>query len=170
MLATSRQGRLRARRTVLAMGACTPPSASLLPTWIYPSTVNDEKTRLRSALEGTKANVDACTTLDAVTRGAWTDFYTAASSFANESTSWFGLGSQMDQAQAYGYQLCQWQDTIAKVCSLSVPEYNPSQQAQASGNQAIANALTWVAVAGIVGAVAYTVSPAVRAWTKRLAA
>lgn len=160
--------RMRLRR--VAMGTCTPPSASLLPTWIYPSTVDDEKTRLRAAILGTQANVDACTALDATTRQAWTDFATAASGFANESTSYFGLGSQMDQAQAYGYQLCQWQETIAKSCTLSVPEYNPSQDAQATGNQAIATALKWTAVAAIAVGAAYALSPAVRVWAKRVAA
>lgn len=162
--------RQRRFASLQSLGACTPPSPSLLPTWIYPSTVDDEKTRLRAALLGTQSNVDACTALDATTRQAWSDFYAAASSFANESTSYFGLGSQMDQAQSYGYQLCQWQETIAKVCTLSTPEYNPSQEGQASGNAAIANAVKWVAVAAIVGAVAYTASPAIRAWTRRLAA
>lgn len=100
--------------------------SSILPTIIYPSTVTDYNKRLLAVAGGTDTSVKACTSLDATTRTSWTLFYAALVGFANEDPGWFGLGSRMDRAESYGAELAAWQDKLAKVCSLGVPQFNPN--------------------------------------------
>jgi hypothetical protein len=157
--------RLHKRRGMGALGACTPTTASTLPTLIYPSTVADAQARLLAALKGTDANVSACT-LDPATRAAWTAFYVAASAFAIADPGLFGLGTRMDQTQTYGYQLCLWQGTLAAQCTISTPSYGSEQQPWGGPPaEHWLSAAKWIAGAVIVAGVAYLAAPAVSAWS-----
>jgi hypothetical protein len=130
---------------------CTPPQASMLPTWIYPSTCRDAQARLLAAVRGTDQSVQQCASLDTATRASWGDFYAAAVEFALADPGLFGLGARMDQVQAYGFALCQWQDKIqAASCTLTVPQYNP--EAPSSDNFVKAVQYGSVAAVAVAGA------------------
>lgn len=108
------------------MTQCAPSEKSLLPTWIYPSTVVTAQNRLLAAVRGTDQSVQACASLDTATRASWGDFFVQVATFAQQDPGAFGLGSRMDQVQAYELALCQWQERIqAAGCTLTVPKYNP---------------------------------------------
>jgi hypothetical protein len=127
--------------------------SGILPTIIYPSTVQDEQARLGAALDGTDASVRACANLDAATRTSWGLFYATARGFTKEQPGWFGLGSMMDRVEKYEAELLSWQQKLSSTCALGVPLFNPNPPEISQGLQYLAWGVGTVAAAYIVGRV-----------------
>jgi hypothetical protein len=108
-----------------------PPEAG---AFIWPQTVTDAKTRIAAEMQATKRDVDGCAALSAAEKAAFQDFYISWRQFfcrdqAGQCTapdvSIWGLGSQMDEAEAFEGQLASWQAQIGAKCALSAPPAKP---------------------------------------------
>lgn len=125
--------------------------SGILPTIVYPATVQNEQARLAAALDGTDSSVQACTTLDAATKTSWGLFYATARGFTREAPGWFGLGSMMDRAEKYEAELLSWQQKLASSCTLGVPLFNPNPPEVSQGLQYLAWGVGTISAAYIVG-------------------
>jgi hypothetical protein len=103
--------------------------SSVVPYFVWPSTVKAAAADVLSSLEGTNDTVNACTTLDAPTKASWLSFYTPTKAFLTTeiSPSVWGLGGQMDNVNSAAQDLFGWQTLLSsRSCTLTVPSVDPS--------------------------------------------
>jgi hypothetical protein len=103
--------------------------SSIVPYFVWPSTVKAAAADVLASLEGTNDTVTACTTLDAPTKASWVSFYTPTKAFLTSelSPSIWGLGGQMDNVNAAAQDLFGWQTLLTnRSCTLTVPSVDPA--------------------------------------------
>jgi hypothetical protein len=132
----------------------------ILPVFQTPSTVDALKNRLAAALKGTDQSVQSCSALDDTTRASWGVFYTGAMEYAKSSSSWWDAAAEANQGESLEDELYAWQQKLQKVCTLTVPVFNPQPPA-AAGMDAIGTAAKWIGIGVVAIAGAYVVSKAV---------
>lgn len=139
------------------------PNTSSLGAFIWPQTVIDEKNRLQGYIEPLRFVVQDCAGLTKEDKAAWADFYTSWRKFfcrndtgdcADPDYSIWGLGSQMDQCEAFGRQADSWYDKLsAAKCALTEPKDTPPPAAPDWSS-----AVRWGAIGAIVLAGVYVTS------------
>ncbi len=123
----------------------------LLPTLVYPSTVEACRNLLVPIVASLNAQV-ATGCAPAAVAAAWQAQAAAWNTYINTPVSWWGLGSQMDQCEAWQGILAGWQEKLAASgCTPTAPQLAvPTQTNWGS-------ILNLVALAALVGAGAYAI-------------
>lgn len=125
--------------------------SSIVPYFVWPSTVKAAAADVLASLEGTNDTVQSCAALDAPTKASWSSFYTPTKAFLTQelNPSIWGLGGQMDNVNSAAQDLYGWQTLLAsRNCTLTVPSVDPSTV----GPSPLTKAIQW----GVVGVVAIT--------------
>lgn len=122
----------------------------VLPTIVWPSDVDREKSRLDPSFRSTDEAARACSGMSAATRAGWDAFYAEWRDFADRPTPLFGSANEWDLAQKYAADLAGWQDTIRRT-NCQVPGPNPLPQTSTADTSWI----KWAAAATIVVAGVY---------------
>jgi hypothetical protein len=119
---------------------------------VWPSDVDNLITQIDPSMKGTDRDVDACTTLDARTHDGWKEFFKSWGEFRDKRRGIFGAGGEFDQASAYRVQLGEWQEIIAKGCTLTGPKVSTEPE-----GALLASTIKWAAVAVIAASLVYGV-------------
>ena len=130
---------------------------------IYPSDVDAGKADLQAQLAGLAATVAGLgSRLDPTTAAQWAAEYASVSTFAKSDTSIWGLGSQMDQVEAYQKELAGWNSKLAALGgNVPPPPADPSQSNPAvwqpgpDGQSPVGQIAGTVTTVAIVGGAVY---------------
>jgi hypothetical protein len=146
-------------------------SESEAGTWhvfVTPGNVTDAKNTLSAQIETLKADINNCTGMDKTRKAAFAAFYEGWRKFycANDTGTCtapgynlFGLGGQIDQADAYTQQVYDWQKELAGInCQVSSPMTVPPANQAANLGLAAMGALQWVAIAAVALVGGYAIS------------
>lgn len=102
------------------------PARQILPQVWFASDIDALKARLRAALKGTDASVQACGVSDDL-RASWGFFYTSVMNYVSVPTGFFTTGAEANRGLAYEDELLLWQNRIEQGgCALLVPKYDPN--------------------------------------------
>lgn len=138
-------------------------SGGFLPDVYLPSDQKTLQAQLLSDAKATDDSVRSCAALDQATRASWGLFYVQVAQFASQDPGSIFFGSKIDRAQTLQIGLYQWQQKLAKVCALTLPQVDPTKTP--SGGQTppsptlstFENIVRWLAIGVIAGGGAYVV-------------
>lgn len=123
---------------------------------VYPSTCQSAQDDLLTQVEGTTNQVAECTTLPSSDKENWAAWSARVSLFLKEDPGWLGLGSRMDQIEAYAQELVVWQKLLSKNCT-TIDSTAVDPFALTPQDEWWRSALQWGAVAVVAVAGAYVV-------------
>lgn len=135
--------------------------SGFLPKFVTPTDVRDLKNRLDPSVRALEATVATCSSLDAATRSAWTDFAKAWRSYVDEDDSWFHTAAQYDTGEAYERTIADWQRIVSASCTLPGPKIQPPPSPSVVSSEAQGTIRT-VAIAGAVIAAIVAVRSVIR--------
>jgi len=132
---------------------------------IYPSDVDSVKSDLKSQITGLNATVASLgSQVPAATLTQWTAESANITTFANSSTSIWGLGTQMDQGEAYQKELTGWNGMFKSMGgNVPPPPVDPSTsnppfwQAPPGGQSALGSAMGSAVTLAIIGGGIYVI-------------
>jgi hypothetical protein len=139
--------------------------SGILPDIYLPSDMRALQARLLANLQATDQSVRQCNNLDQATRASWGLFYVSAFEFASQDPGTFFFGTHIDQGRSYEQDLYAWQQKIAKTCTLTLPQVDPSKRPGQPGEpganatlDTLASIVKWTAVLAGVVVGAYSVN------------
>jgi hypothetical protein len=132
---------------------------SSLATFWWHSDIVALQSSIKSALDATNTDVNACAGVDAGSKQAWAAFYTSATAYTQESAAWIDTGSQADHLQDLQRQLLAWQQFLTgKGCALGSPMV---QIGPAETGKTLENIAKYGAIIAVAWGSAYLVSQVV---------
>jgi hypothetical protein len=101
---------------------------SFLPTWVTPTLVREQKTRITPRVRELGLKVAQASALDETMRRAWVEFAGAWGAFEADEEGWTHCTAQYENALAFEDVLPEWDDTVS-IAGAGLPQASPGTTA-----------------------------------------